>query len=446
MKRSRRLMFFGEDRGQAIVLAALMMMTLLFFVGLAVDAGQLYVAKRTEQEAADAAAFAGAIVLYKGGAQPPSAATVTAAIAQATFVAQLNGYVNGVGQTTVTVNSPPTAGLYANDVNHVEVIITRRIQTALVPAQAVFNPVTARGVAGAESYNASYALIALDRTCSPYTVSVEPNMNIHLYGGGMLVNSCSSTALDGFTSGQDFQICPLSGCPPNGAFPIDVVGGTAGMTFPAALNVNTGIPPLADPFAGYPKPICAGTPPCSAMPLNSTGYGGKTAFAGVWTDRLDDVNLCGGIYILKGGGMGGDIGRDTTPGHSDPNTGLPCDGRSFIFNTMSNYPAAGGSCSQIGRSGNHPILLRPMLTGLYANFQIYQDPACTLTMDIGGEQTLDAGGTIYVPTAIIRLEGNPATIDGGQLIGLRLDIQNGNLNITYGSGNAAQPILPRLSE
>ncbi len=434
-------MFFGEDRGQAIVLAALMMMTLLFFVGLAVDAGQLYVAKRTEQEAADAAAFAGAIVLYKGGSQPPSAATVTAAIAQATFVASLNGYVNGVGQTTVTVNSPPTSGLYANDVNHVEVTITRRIQTALVPAQAVFNPVTARGVAGAETYNNGYALIALDSTCTANTVTVSPNMNIHLYGGGMLVNSCSSTAMSGFTAGQDLQICPIAGCPANGAFPVDVVGGTSGQFFPAAIPVNTGIAPLPDPFAGYPKPQC-----CAGLPVNSTGYGGSTAFAGVWTTQPDGLNLCGGIYILKGPGLGGDIGRDTTPGRTDPNTGLPCDGRSLIFNTMSNYPLSGGSCSQIGRNGNHPILLRPMLTGLYKNFQIYQDPACTADVQIGGNQDLDAGGTIYVPNAAIQLNGNPATIDGGQLIAKRLFIQNGNLNITYGSGNAAQPILPRLSE
>ena len=73
-----------EDGGQAMVLIAIMFMTLLFFVGLAVDAGQLYVAKRTEQEAADAAAFAAAIVIYQSGERPPSALTVTNAISAAT--------------------------------------------------------------------------------------------------------------------------------------------------------------------------------------------------------------------------------------------------------------------------------------------------------------------------------------------------------------------------
>jgi len=79
VKQMRRF-FAGDEEGQALILGALTFLTMLFFVGLAVDAGQLYVAKRTEQEAADSAAFAGAVVLYQGGAQPPLAATVTAAI------------------------------------------------------------------------------------------------------------------------------------------------------------------------------------------------------------------------------------------------------------------------------------------------------------------------------------------------------------------------------
>src|SRR4029077_6488798 len=111
--------FFGRDdgeEGQAVVLFAIMMLALLFAVGLAIDAGQLYSAKRAEQEAADAAAFAGAVVLYQQGsgadaitAGPPDALT--------------NGYSSGTcllstagpcydaaTQTTVTVYWPPISG------------------------------------------------------------------------------------------------------------------------------------------------------------------------------------------------------------------------------------------------------------------------------------------------------------------------------------------------
>jgi hypothetical protein len=77
---------------------------------------------------------------------------------------------------------------------------------------------------------------------------------------------------------------------------------------------------------------------------------------------------------------------------------------------------------------------------------IYQDPNCTATMDVGGSQVLDAGGTIYIPNALLKMEGNPSTIDGGQFVAKTLLIQNGNLNINYSAGVTAQPVQPRLAE
>jgi hypothetical protein len=424
-ERPVRPAFARDEGGQALVLGAIMFLALLFAVGLAIDAGQLYSAKRTQQEAADAAAFAGAVVFYQGG-------TATEAKAAAVLDATRNGYTDGVSNTTVTVNSPPTSGLYSGDLKHVEVTIVRQIQTALVPAQALFNPVRARGVAGAESFNNGYAIIALDASCTAGALTVNSNENIHVAGGGILVNSCASNAVTGFTSGQDLQIAS--------PYALNTVGDTTGNTFPGGIAVNTDVAMVADPFAGYPRPSTAN------LPTNPpTGYGG-TSFQGVYTGNLDATALCHGIYILKGGGLGGDITRDTNAAHTDPNTGLPCDGRVLIFNTLSNYPASGGTCSQIGKSGNHPITLRPMTTGPYAYMQIYQDAACTVDLQIGGNQTLDADGTIYIPNATIHLNGNPATVLGGQLIAKRLDIQNGNLDITYNVANTAQPILPRLAE
>ena len=70
-------------------------MALLFAVGLAIDAGQLYSAKRTIQEAADSAAFAGAVVLYQGG-------TSGQAIQAAKDDATRNGFTHNVANTTVS--------------------------------------------------------------------------------------------------------------------------------------------------------------------------------------------------------------------------------------------------------------------------------------------------------------------------------------------------------
>src|SRR5439155_9591612 len=140
------------EEGQALILFAILMLALLFAVGLAIDAGQLYTAKRTEQEAADAAAFAGAVVIYQSVA-PCDSACQSSAIAAARTDAQTNGYGSGActlsqpgvctdaaTQTAVEVNYPPLSGAYVGSMTHVEVIITRQVKTSLVAPEAVSNP------------------------------------------------------------------------------------------------------------------------------------------------------------------------------------------------------------------------------------------------------------------------------------------------------------------
>jgi len=225
------------------------------------------------------------------------------------------------------------------------------------------------------------------------------------------------------------------------------VGGTTGDAFPAGVTVHTGVTAVADPFAGYPKPDGKSYTGTSNLPTNPAHIAGtNTAVEGIYTSQLTGVDLCHGIYILKGAGMGGDIGRDTNTAHKDPNTNTPCDGLVLIYNTTSSFPSSTGTCSDMVESGNHPIVLRPMTTGSYAYMGIYQDRTCTTSLSIGGTGSLDAGGTIYIPNGAISFNGNGANIDGGQLIGKTIDIQNGNLNIIYTAGTTAATILPRLAE
>jgi hypothetical protein len=316
-------------------------------------------------------------------------------------------------------------------------------------------------VAGAEPLNSGYAIIQLDTSCTSAAVSVQNNANVHLTGGGMLVNSCSSTSVTGVTGSSDITVCatPPAPCTPN-SFSVDLVGGAA-VTWPPALPVRTGVPIQPDPFAGTPKPTnLKSYNGINNLPTNPPPVAGTTITypEGIYTYTIgksgpNDFYLCHGIYILQAG-LSGDIYRDTDPTHIDANTGTPCDGKVFIFNTTTAFPNAGGTCLGIGTgiNGNHPITLRPMdvipATGqqAYVNFTIYQDPNCTATMDVGGSQVLDAGGTIYIPNALLKMEGNPSTIDGGQFVAKTLLIQNGNLNINYSAGVTAQPVQPRLAE
>ena len=428
MSALRRFWSADGQGGQALIMVAIVFLALLFAVGLAIDAGQLFSAKRTMQEAADAAAFAGAVVYYQGG-------TTAQAIAAATADATTNGFTNGVSSTTVTVNSPPASGPFASEspALHVEVIIVRQVQTSLVPAEAAFNPVRARGVAGAESLNNGYALIALNKTSTP-DFTTTANADIHLSGGGAFINNTSSAAASNAqTDPSRFTV----------ASPYAInLAGPNGTTWPTGVTVNVNQPQIADPFAGYQKPSTTGLAVDPGVIAGTT----KTIPQGVFNAQITGKDLCHGIYILKGYGMAGTVGIDTNTSHHDPNTGDACDGRVFIFNTMTNYPSSGGTCQGITAGGSATITLLPLTTGIYAYMQIYQDPACTAAMSVNGNGTETFAGTVYAPSATISFSGNNATISGGQFIADKLDIGNGNLNIVYSSSTTANPRLPRLAE
>jgi len=81
-----------NERGQVLVLVALMVIVLLVFVGLAVDGGTAIVERRKMQNAADAAALAGAHRLISAVCGSESATTADAAIwAQVVEYARKNG-------------------------------------------------------------------------------------------------------------------------------------------------------------------------------------------------------------------------------------------------------------------------------------------------------------------------------------------------------------------
>jgi Flp pilus assembly protein TadG len=434
--------FFGRDdgeEGQAVVLFAILMLALLFAVGLAIDAGQLYSAKRSEQEAADAAAFAGAVVLYQQG-------TGSEAISAARSDALTNGYSSGgscllttpgpctdaATQTTVTVNWPPIAGTYVGNIKHVEVEITRQVRTSLVPAEAAFNPVRARGVAGSEPLNNGYAIMALDRgnTCGSF--NTQSNGDVHLNGGGILVNStCSTAAINTQNNATRFTI--------QSPYGLDVTGNATGSWASIGIPVTPGHNQVPDPFAGFPAPPTVGLPTCSSLAACQDGSGNQTP--GIYTVNLGgagntNMTMNPGIYILE-------AGMDTAGNANVTGSNV------FIYNTYSTYPSAPGvspSCGNVNLQGNAASTLSAQTTGTWANLLLYQDPACTNTMQIGGNGFFNGVGSIYVPSATFRFAGNPSTLDGSQLIARTVDIQNGNITINYNPVTTAQPILPRLAE
>jgi hypothetical protein len=410
-----------REEGQALVLIAIVFLAMLMTVGLAVDAGQLFVARRTMQEAADAAAYAGAVVLYQGG-------TITDAFSAATLDATRNGFTHGVDGATVTVNAPPLSGPSAGNNRYVEVIIDNQVRTALVPAQSALTTVRVRGVAGAEKLNNSYAIMAINRGNVTNAFNMSSSSDVHLFGGGILVNSTSTTAATN-TQNDPARFTVES---PHG---VNIAGGTTS-TFPGGIPVTTGIPQQADPLSGFPKPSTSGLPVCNSLAGCRDMSGNQ--IPGIYTVPLGDstdIRLNSGIYILK-------AGVSSTGGGSLTSNS----GGVFLFNTTTNYPSAGGTCGGIGLAGTAESNLAAMTTGTYKYFLVYQDPACTAEMSIAGTGLWVGSGTVYLPSARFRFSGNGASLGGTQLVADTVDLQNGNLGISFDATLTAQPVLPRLSE
>jgi uncharacterized membrane protein len=89
-----------------LVFAALALVVLIGFAGLAIDMGALRYQKRLQQTAADGAAIAGATNLSFGGVTSGAQSAATA-----------NGFTDNTGGTTCT-NNPGTVGCITVTVNN----------------------------------------------------------------------------------------------------------------------------------------------------------------------------------------------------------------------------------------------------------------------------------------------------------------------------------------
>jgi Flp pilus assembly protein TadG len=425
--------FFGPngEGGQAIVLLAISMMAMLFVVGLAVDGGQLFVAKRTMQEASDAAAFAGAVVLYQGGTQAQ-------AIAAATADAARNGFTNGANVVvTVSPATGPTSGAYLNNPKYVEVTIVEQVKTTLVPAEAAFNPVRARGVAGADPIHSPFAVVALKAAGPCISMGGTGNITVDTSGsyGGMVQANCTGTSISFGGSGR---ITDADGTRTVGT-------ASSGGVLPAnSLTQSASKQP--DPFALFPKPTTAGLPtfgpgfnvPASACnvltPLTPGIYTG-----GITNSNNCNVYLGNGPFILKGGGFS----QNSSSGNI---TTVPLG--AMIFNTNSNYPAAGGTCGSIQAQSGGGFDIYAMTLGTYAGMALYQDAACAAQMiAIQSNGSYDIHGTLYAPTAVLDLQSQSSMTMHAQIVVSSINFQSsGNLNVIYDPDGSALSGLPTLVE
>jgi hypothetical protein len=291
--------FHSDQGGQAIVIVATTMLAMLFMVGLAMDVGQLYNGRRSAQEAADSAAFAGAIVLYQLGTNtqqdrdcelrgtPTPASCATDA---ATNDASLNGYATDTPTAGTTVTASVVT--FGTTTTCVQVDISSPVLTSLVPQQAQFTTVQAHAVACSQARSSGYAVIATDQTCSTNDLRLQAGGVLTVHGGSIQVNSCGTPAAS-ISGTVTVDSTPTQ-------YELDVVGTincTGTCPSPGTYSGRTVQP---DPFAGAPKPSTEGLTPRSAACADALGVvnqpGVYTADAGSNCDYL----FAPGLYVWKG--------------------------------------------------------------------------------------------------------------------------------------------------
>jgi hypothetical protein len=147
-------------------------------VGLTVDSGLLQTARRQVQNAADAAAMAAGMELFRGNS-----------LAGATAVANTYVQNNGLTDTAVSVTvQVPQSGMYKGNANYVEVIVTAPVSIYFMPILGVApkQTVAGRAVAGAETPGLD-GIIALNPLAGPGLSLRGPP--VLMVNGAVIVNS-----------------------------------------------------------------------------------------------------------------------------------------------------------------------------------------------------------------------------------------------------------------
>ncbi len=434
-----------SERGQILVIFAASLLVIFGIAALVFDGGMMLLEKRDQQNAADAAAIAGARFLPGNR---------TDAFAQAVAIATENGFTDGVEDQSVTV-SFPSSGRIAVDIDN---------------SRASFFA----GIWGIFEHNVDSRAVAVNesRPLGPFGILSleERDCDALFIGGGGMINStgdiqvnsnCAGSAMRLQGSGE-VVVAPSVAC--------NIVGGfSAGGSFVNTCPVTTGAVAIPDPFLGmvpYEPPIptnSSGTIVYPATPVLVSGSaeavprgcpGSATRPATHTSPELCKFNTSGktwrlfpgyypgglhfqsgmfylepGIYYLGGGGL--DMNASGASLRSVASGGTTLGGGVLIYNGDHPTEASGDISLNGGSAG---VNLLPMQSGTYAGMAIYQDAAVCKTVTLNGAASgMTVRGVIYVPCGLAKFNGNGGSITTDQIVGETFSLtgNGGSLRVLY---------------
>ncbi len=472
-----------HERGQVLILFAGGLLALLLVAALAFDVGMMLVERRDQQNAADAAALAGARFVLTSPAQAEAAAR---------RLARDNGFDDADPNEVVNVYMPPIHGRYAGFPGFIEVQInaTRPSIFGGVIGQATW-PVGSLAVAtNSQNLTFPFSFLALHPTaCKAIAVSgggvVEAYANIQANSSGA---DCAPGAPVGFsrTGGATIDVnAPDATCRVVGKFqdqgsgpPVDCTIAENSFALPDPLrNLAAPTKPAlaqamvyagtVSPTPAPPKNCPGGSPaPNEASPTvcKIPASGGPSnvpwiLYPGLYPGGLEVtqgriVYLMPGIYWIGGGGLdiggGASIVTIATESQATPTlASSPCAtavttaalcGGVMIYNTS--LPNKAGGPMVLNASGATMKLAAldvpvsdPM--HVYQGMVYFQDRTLTTSITLNGSaSTTVVEGIIYAPGAQVKLNGNGGTLVVDQVIASTFDINGngGTIKVLRGTG------------
>ncbi|MCW5876946.1 MAG: hypothetical protein KIS85_08710 [Anaerolineales bacterium] len=473
-----------SEKGQVIVLMALMLVGLIGAAALVVDGGRAYGERRSVQNAADSAAMAAAWALCQSPAQDH--------VAAARNSAQQIGLQHGADGVSVMAWSPPQSGPNAGDDEYVEVVVSAQWQPSFMQVLTADNgPQTssARAVArcvpgsgGGGPVGWGNGLIALNPG-NNNSIYVLGSGCLQVNGGGVFANSAHAEAIfvdtaSGCSGGPSLQgqwVQAVGGV----AFPSWVIPYGNPAQFMQPYPAQTGLAPRVDPLADLDPPTAPSQPgpapsptvhgsgcsnPYSGGHLNiGSGYAwcssGITVYPGTYrsfnvaTDV--QVTMQPGLYYISEGNFGvagpssghlnGTSGVSIYVASGDVSFGassratLTAESSGVLFHVHNGSFTAGGDTSPkaltgliyvrnggvaIGGSAN--ITIEAPTSGSYAGMNFFMGHGNTSNFVVSGSGVLSMTGTIYAPDAFVQSSGSGSTKTvNGQIIANRFQVSGG---------------------
>jgi Flp pilus assembly protein TadG len=393
-------------RGGAIVYTVIVLLVLIGFVGLAIDWGYMTWTAQKLQNAADAAALAGAQQVWMSHSNAREAAVHLAALNEAgnkPVALNTNSSNDAAGDVVIGHYDRDaktfTATTDRQVTNAVRVVARRTTGSAAGPLPLFFGPVFDKKTAEVARYAIAIAIggpaqdsvIALNKT--------DPK-SFYIYGNGYMDLGEGSAQVDSSNDGGAvFQGTTLT----FKAGQVNMVGAWDEKGNPNlnSVDLNPHESYVADPLAGLPVPTIGSpmTPPfidpvSSSVTHYYPGYYPK----GLHLNNDDNAFLHPGVYILENG----------TNKTTDPAFDMQGHGTLTGYGVM--FYIKFGS---VQLNGTGDVHLTPPEDGVYKDIQFFQardNKAEALFNGTGiftGEAAgVDSGaGTLYFPQATVKLTG-----------------------------------------